>query len=126
MVVGSTRREGGAGDAHRLTSALLLTDLPLRRRICLSPARFRSRGDDALVANQISISSGQTPISLCQAMCRSLVRPSDLDARSRAPHRSWGALALASNRPPTHPPFFFEAVAPRKLVSQRREVISLF
>ena len=64
----------------------------------------------------------QTSISLCQALCRSLVRPSDLDARSRAPHRSWGALALASDRSPTHPPFFFEAVAPRKLVSQLREI----
>ena len=34
---------------------------------------------------------------------------------------SWDALTLTSDRPPTHPPFlnpfFFEAVAPRKLVS---------
>ena len=55
-------------------------------------------------------------------MCRSLVRPSDSDARSRAPHRSWGALALARNRPPPIHPFVFEAVAPRKLVSQLREI----
>ena len=30
-------------------------------------------------------------------------RPSDLDARWRAPHRSWDALALTSDRPPTYP-----------------------
>ena len=51
-------------------------------------------------------------------MCRSLARPSDLDARSRAPHRSWDALVLAGDRPPAPiRPFYFEAVAPRKLVS---------
>ena len=38
-------------------------------------------------------------------MCRSLARPSDLDARSRAPHRSWGALALTSDHPPPNRPF---------------------
>ena len=84
----------GTGDAHRLTSALPLKCPPFRGAY-LSPTRFRSRR--------------QSPISLCQAMCRSLVRPSDLDAQSRAPHRSWGALALTAGAhprsPPTHPPF---------------------
>ena len=88
MVVGSTRREGGAGDANKLASALRLSEDLSTKASC----QIRSRR--------------QTPISLCQGMCRSLVRPSDLDARSRAPHRSWGALALTSDRPPTHPPFF--------------------
>jgi len=104
MVVGSTRREGGAGDA--LTSALLLKYTSERHpRGVVHLLRHLSphRGNDAL----LSISSPDSDFSLsAQAMCRSLVRPSDLDARSRAPHRSWGALVLTSDRPPTHPPFF--------------------
>ena len=95
----------GTGDAHRLTSALLLTDLPLRRRICLSPARFFDLAETTHLSPIRFRSRRQTPISLCQAMCRSLVRPSDLDARSRAPHRSWGALAFTSDHPPPIHPF---------------------
>ena len=56
----------------------------------MSPTRFRSRR--------------QTPISLCQAMCRSLARPSDLDARSRAPTvfgARWRSPAIVP--PPIHP-----------------------
>ena len=108
MVVGSTRREGGAGDAHRLTSALLLKYTSERhpRGVVhllrhLSPQRKRRTFIDLVARHPDSDFSLSA-----QAMCRSLVRPSDLDARSRAPHRSWGALALTSDRPPTHPPFF--------------------
>ena len=126
MVVGSTRREGGAGDAHRLTSALLLTDLPLRRRICLSPARFSisrrrrtcRQSDFDLVARLrfLFVRPCAARSSAQVTWTRGRGHPTVPGARWRSP------LALTSDHPPPIHPFVFEAVAPRKLVSQLREI----
>ena len=89
-------REEGTGDAHRLTSA---SDCFCNHSDCFCVAD----GASSPTAPRFLCRQGTLPVAscLCYAMCSSLVRPSDLDARSRAPHRSWGALAFTSDHP--HP-----------------------
>ena len=150
MAVGSTRRERGHWRCATPVRSLL-TDAPQRDRegtfeetatsfcfeghfkgnrerleapaLLLRGTSGATESDRTATQSPASLCSrGASPVAFsCHAMCRSPAGPSDLDARPRAPHRFWDALALASDRPPTQPPFFFEAVAPRKLVSQLRE-----
>ena len=104
-------REEGTGDAHRLTSA--------------SDCFCVADGASSPTAPRFLCRQGTLPVAscLCYAMCSSLVRPSDLDARSRAPHRSWGSLAFTSDHP-IHPFCLRLSLKKKTVVSQLREVIS--
>ena len=114
MVVGSTRRES----AHRLTSATLLKDTSERH------LRLRTASeDDGLVRFDLVARLRFLFVRPCAARSSAQVTWTRGRGHPTVPGARWRSpLALTSGHPPPIHPFVFEAVAPRKLVSQLREI----